>query len=59
MRKVLNTVNMDGTIVIGEGEKDEVSYLSYTLHMPLTALVVMTMIFSLNLCYSGAYVVLR
>ena len=24
MRKVLNTVNMDGTIVIGEGEKDEV-----------------------------------
>ena len=25
MRKVLNTVNMDGVIVIGEGEKDEVS----------------------------------
>ena len=24
MRKVLNTVNMDGVIVIGEGEKDEV-----------------------------------
>ena len=27
MRKVLNTVNMDGTIVIGEGEKDEVRLL--------------------------------
>lgn len=25
MRKVLNTVNMDGVIVIGEGEKDEVT----------------------------------
>lgn len=24
MRAVLNTVNMDGRIVIGEGEKDEV-----------------------------------
>jgi len=24
MRKVLNTVNMDGVIVIGEGVKDEV-----------------------------------
>lgn len=27
MRKVLNTVNMDGVIVIGEGEKDEVNVL--------------------------------
>ncbi len=27
MRKVLNTVNMDGVIVIGEGEKDEVRRL--------------------------------
>lgn len=27
MRKVLNTVNMDGTIVIGEGEKDEAPML--------------------------------
>ena len=26
MRKVLNTVNMDGVIVIGEGEKDEVNW---------------------------------
>lgn len=25
MRSVLNTVNMDGRMVIGEGEKDEVS----------------------------------
>jgi fructose-1,6-bisphosphatase/sedoheptulose 1,7-bisphosphatase-like protein len=23
MRKVLNTINMDGVVVIGEGEKDE------------------------------------
>lgn len=59
MRKVLNTVNMDGTIVIGEGEKDEVSHLSYTLHMPLTSLVVVTMICSLSLCCSGADVILR
>ena len=26
MRSVLNTVNMDGVVVIGEGEKDEVSH---------------------------------
>jgi hypothetical protein len=25
MRKVLNSVNMDGVVVIGEGEKDEAS----------------------------------
>eukprot|EP00951_Prasinocladus_malaysianus_P005129 scaffold36460_cov25-Prasinocladus_malaysianus.AAC.1 len=25
MRKVLNTISMDGTIVIGEGEKDELA----------------------------------
>lgn len=30
MRKVLNTVNMDGVIVIGEGEKDEVILLICT-----------------------------
>lgn len=28
MRKVLNTVNMDGVIVIGEGEKDEVNLIT-------------------------------
>ena len=28
MRKVLNTVNMDGVIVIGEGEKDEVNLVT-------------------------------
>ena len=28
MRKVLNTVNMDGVIVIGEGEKDEVNFMT-------------------------------
>ena len=27
MRSVLNTVNMDGRIVIGEGEKDEVGLI--------------------------------
>ena len=30
MRAVLNTVNMDGRIVIGEGEKDEVQPLLAT-----------------------------
>ncbi len=27
MRKVLNSVQMDGVVVIGEGEKDEVSWV--------------------------------
>ena len=31
MRKVLNTVNMDGVIVIGEGEKDEVNMIACLL----------------------------
>ena len=40
MRAVLNTVNMDGRIVIGEGEKDEVQHLlAYQLaKQPVTSL---------------------
>ncbi len=26
MRKVLNSISMDGVVIIGEGEKDEVSH---------------------------------
>ena len=38
MRKVLNTVNMDGVIVIGEGEKDEVrGTLGLQLHGALAS----------------------
>ncbi len=35
MRKVLNTVNMDGVIVIGEGEKDEVQKLQMSCAIAL------------------------
>jgi hypothetical protein len=34
MRKVLNTINMDGIVVIGEGEKDEVWNYRYLVTKP-------------------------
>ena len=39
MRKVLNTVNMDGVIVIGEGEKDEVQKLHVSHAIALNVLL--------------------
>ncbi len=40
MRKVLNTVNMDGVIVIGEGEKDEVQKLQVSHAIALKCLAI-------------------
>ncbi len=40
MRKVLNTVNMDGVIVIGEGEKDEVQKLQLSFAIALKCLAI-------------------
>jgi hypothetical protein len=39
MRKVLNSIHMEGVVVIGEGEKDEVSTSKRLLERPTQILL--------------------
>lgn len=52
MRKVLNTINMDGVVVIGEGEKDEVGFSPSTICKPFSDCpCIYVTLYPLDSCY--------